>query len=73
MLEWRWKLPATSRYSTAKQADLIHEIWERETILKIAQKRWKENATPPLERQKNIFSFFPELLSNLNMMSASHF
>ena len=43
---------------TAKQADLIHEIWEGETMITIAQKRWKEYATAPLERQKNILSYF---------------
>lgn len=42
---------------TARQADLKHEIWERETIIKVTQERWKEFATAPLERQKNILSY----------------
>lgn len=41
---------------TAKQTDLKHEICERETMIMATQKRWKEFATAPLERQKNILS-----------------
>ena len=43
---------------TAKQADLKHEIWEGEAVIKAAQERWKEFATAPLERRKNILSYF---------------
>lgn len=42
---------------TTEQADLKHEIWERETIIKAAQERLKEFATVPLERRKNILSY----------------
>lgn len=42
----------------AEQADLKHEIWEGETMIKAAQERWQEFTAAPLERRKNILSYF---------------
>ena len=40
------------------QADLRHKIWEKETVIKTNQERWKEFKSATLKRRKYLLSFF---------------
>ena len=42
----------------AEQADLKHELWEEETIIRKKQALWQEFENAPVERQKMILSHF---------------
>ena len=39
-------------------ADLRHKIWEKETVIKTNQERWKEFKSATLKRRKYLLSFF---------------